>query len=1289
MYSTSDKKVSSRVKQIIIDRLTDDEIVKISNCVVDRQYNNTLIETSSPHDRHMGIYDRGKICETCSCDWEKCIGGVGVINLPIPYHSSLNDKIICQTINSVCKSCLRFDKQICNITKISNKCSFCVCDSSNTYNIILKKIEDKSDKNNWDVEYFDQQNKEYIKVNVIKNIIENAVQLLNEKNTKNEGKILKTLINNNFIVTPTFTRPCVTRFGQSFINERTSVYNAIIKESKKNNISKRDLFDKIEMLLTQKKGKALPNSSKIPKSIQDTIQGKDGLINANINGKRVNNSARSTITGYPSGILGEVGVPECMTDKMTIFIPICSILDSKYRNFSDPSLIQRIYNWILKEKPIRLKKDNGQTFIFTPKTTQNIIKHIELTDMIERNVRDGDIVLFNRNPSIRPESIIAKKIRIIKSTKSRQSLGAVTKICRTLRLTLPCTTPLNADFDGDECNLHVLQDHRATIECFELMNPAEQLISSQKGIPIITPVQDALIGVFLLSLYSVTSEEMNDILLETNLYNSLDNKLIAWNKINKYQLNRKNKRFPGFFILSMLFDSYFQYIFCEDNTKFEIKDGIIIETSTPLTKRILCSGVKSIIHFYYFSIGKWATCNLEDNIQKVTNYFLVRQGFTISLEDCNTQYILNDMIKTQKCLDLKDFLYQIDPNIILGEIEMLLMKKSEEFNNNNFFKTILSGAKGSMTNFVQVTQLVGLQSIDGTNVKKVMKSNRTLPYFDPSDDSLPSIGLVSVSFFVGLNKAENIFHAKAGKHGIKDSVIKVSESGYTSKKICKFLENLVVEYDLTVRHNENKKIIQFLFGSDGMNPQRLPSENIIDKTNTIGKKVYLSINDLELSYILSDNLEKTISRLSLVLSNIKLGLNKYCENIENLMKNILNNTYDLLSKRNKFINNNEEFNIEKSAVILRSILEQRIFQPGSAVGLISGSNFGEITSQLLLKSFHHSGIKSKDISSGIKRMNQLLNRTTAINTDEIICGMRINENIYNIYKEAFKKSKQSFSKEFFKTIMENRSEYLVKTCQNILFKDIIEVSIFKKCDCLDIDCSFFKNKCGNFNNLSILYIIKMNYLNDFVEYFNKIQLDGITLKLNNQYFQVFLKNEENNDILTKWNILDNLTKINKTLLQLQISNGIIKSFSIIFNENINDFEIITKGIKLSQCLNIPFIDISNIYSCDSYENQEVFGIESARESLMIEIKKVLDFDGADIDNRHLELICDMMCYSGKQTAISNTVGILTNALFEKEIKKLNTYSLKRSIDPCTSIESSVFLGKECRVGTGFFECLNK
>lgn len=110
--------------------------------------------------------------------------------------------------------------------------------------------------------------------------------------------------------------------------------------------------------------------------------------------------------------------------------------------------------------------------------------------------------------------------------------------------------------------------------------------------------------------------------------------------------------------------------------------------------------------------------------------------------------------------------------------------------------------------------MLGQQELEGRRVP-IMPSGRTLPSFLPYDPNPRSGGYISDRFLTGLRPQDFFFHCMAGREGLIDTAVKTSRSGYLQRCLVKHLENLVVNYDSTVRDVDGS-IVQFYYGEDGI-----------------------------------------------------------------------------------------------------------------------------------------------------------------------------------------------------------------------------------------------------------------------------------------------------------------------------------------------------------------------------------------------------------------------------------------------------------------------------------------
>lgn len=1177
----------AKIVKIIFDRYTDETIEKISEVQIDRLSSNLTIDKTI-YDPKLGIINNTstKSCEICGKTWNNCIGGYGFIKLPYPFLNPILNKIVIKKLKNICPihaskncKCKKLDlieRKSLPECKIHEK-EICCCNEN------TKKIN----SNDIEIEFFCNNTKKVYSIKNLKIILEKIGS--------------KDLIYNNLIVTPSSTRPNYPKSNQEYQNDTSTLYNSILKTKDSTKI--KELYGKIEMLLTQKKQKSLPNSSKIPKSFQCIIQKKDGIITSGINGRRVNHSARSVITGFPFGKLGEIGISTLMAEKITKKIPLVRLKNYYPYNFID---------YILKFENYKLYncKKNLSYRAYNEEKLRNIIKNIEnINDWyIDVPIEDGDIVIGNRQPSLRMESIISHTVKIVDNSN-------------TTKIHLSCTTPYNADFDGDECNIHTLQDDESSMEIYMLASPKELILSSQKGTPLIGLVQDTILAIYLLSKKEYISKD--DIFDYATIIEE-----DYFKKEKDYFNVNKCSNLNGGFVISLCFHKSFFYQY----NNFKIINGIIVKNDTYLNKDILCSGFKSIVHTYYFDRGHTETVKLYDKLIAIGHNFLFREGFSLGIEDIKP--------KNKFKIEGQNF----DINSILNTANF----NKDEKNCLDFI--VESGAKGSNINIMQIKYFLGLQTIDGQNMENELRSKRKMIYFK-DDSTKQSNGFVFSSFHEGLSKTEMAFHCKAGRRGVSDSVTKVADSGYNTKKLTKFMEDMYIHYDFTVRGPSNN-IVQYAYGYNLLDPRRTPAEN--------GVKTYFTKKDFN-KYGIYDF--KTAKKYILALE------------IQPLESEIITNIkYDILNKIKPYFVEKPTVNIDITLdddLVKRMTMDFfiRTMQPGTPIGCIAATNFGEITSQLLLQSFHYSGIKSMNITGGIQRINQLLNRTCKTIKENILCFARLKDEIYEsqrLFYLNIDDDKIEYKK-VIKLFMEDRCQELINKIKIIKYEKIVKY-IITKC----------KNKC-HFYNCYCKKIDKIRNIYLFPDYF-----DMSILKKNNELQKLEFEINDK-ELIIYFNTIENAVSFNIIFLNSTLNdNNFIIDYE--FDYEINDFLLIFKGINLNTLLKIDIIDKTSIYSNDIFENEDFFGIETARIILYNEIERVCKFDGANISKCFISFICDAMTYNGKMISITNLDNrIITNALFEKPIKKIISYSLTKTEDNCESMESALLLGNYIKMGTCFSE----
>lgn len=560
---------------------------------------------------------------------------------------------------------------------------------------------------------------------------------------------------------------------------------------------------------------ALQKSGRPVKSIRARLKGKEGRLRGNLMGKRVDFSARTVITGDPNLFLDEVGVPRSIARILT------------YPETVTPYNIGRLHE-LVKNGP---NEHPGAKYVIRSDGSRIDLRHhqragaisLEYGWKVERHIIDGDFIVFNRQPSLHKESMMGHRVRVLPYS--------------TFRLNLSVTSPYNADFDGDEMNLHVPQSEETRAEIKELCMVPLNIVSPQRNGPLMGIVQDTLAGVYKLCRRDVfmSREMMMNVMLWVPDWDGV---------IPQPAILKPRPRWTGKQLASMFIPKEVNlHQGNESRNDSPINDdGLLVDAGQImyglLTKKNVGASSGGVIHVIYNELGWEAAVKFFSGCQKVVNYWLLHNGFSIGIGDTipdkSTIDKIEAAIQEQKDevddLTLKATTNQLESLPGMNVRETFESQVSKALNTardkagtrteqslkdaNNAVTMARSGSKGSTINISQMTALVGQQSVEGKRIPFGFKY-RTLPHFTKDDYSPESRGFVENSYLRGLTPTEFFFHAMAGREGLIDTAVKTAETGYIQRRLVKALEDVMAKYDGTVR-NSLGDIVQFVYGEDGL-----------------------------------------------------------------------------------------------------------------------------------------------------------------------------------------------------------------------------------------------------------------------------------------------------------------------------------------------------------------------------------------------------------------------------------------------------------------------------------------
>lgn len=564
------------------------------------------------------------------------------------------------------------------------------------------------------------------------------------------------------------------------------------------------------------------------KTLSQRLKGKEGRFRGSLSGKRVNFSARTVISPDPNLSINEVGVPLSIAKEMTCPMTVTplniEVAKEYVRRGSDnhPGA-----NYV--------KRPDGRRLKVTDKNFGELAEALDIGWKIDRQLKDGDIVLFNRQPSLHRMSIMGHFVKVMPN--------------KTFRLNPAVCAPYNADFDGDEMNLHVPQNMEAMAEARILMLVQENILSPRFGGPIIGGLHDHISGIYLLTKnYQMFSEtEALDLVRKVGIQElpepaKVENGMQYWTGKQIFST-----------VLPKTLNMTYQAKICENcevckkeecekDAYVTIRDGVL-KTGTIDEKAIGAFSGK-IVDRIVKTYSEDTAARFIDDVTRLAIRAIMRFGFSYGISDTDipreakvqtTDIILDSEKQVKKLIEAYDAgeLESLPGRTLKETLELRIMQELAKARdaagsiagkhlasegNNSAVIMARSGARGSFLNLTQMTGCVGQQSVRGERIMRGY-SDRTLPHFLPGDLGADARGFVESSYKKGLNPTEFFFHAMGGREGLVDTAVRTSQSGYLQRRLVNALQDLEVKYDGTVRETRGV-IVQFEYGEDGVDPMK-------------------------------------------------------------------------------------------------------------------------------------------------------------------------------------------------------------------------------------------------------------------------------------------------------------------------------------------------------------------------------------------------------------------------------------------------------------------------------------
>lgn len=890
-------------------------------------------------DPRMGVIDYNKICQTCEQKNTFCPGHFGHIELAKPLFYIQFFDTVKKLMKCICFKCskLLIDSNHPDLVKILNKKISRQKKFETIYKICsknkIKRCGKDSDNNGCGAKQPDKITKDThvgrITLEWKKDNEENETMIYYAEDiyrifsriTDEESSIIgfprninkpENLICTVFPVPPPAVRPSVRNdTGQRCEDDLTHKLCDIVKTNNtlKTKIEKGVNNEQIEywtILLQYHLSTFIDN--KIPgipqakqrtgrplRSISERLKSKEGRIRGNLMGKRVDFSARSVITPDPCISINQLGVP--LKIAMNLTYP------EKVNKYNRVKLLKLITNGpdnYPGAKYIRKANQDYRTIRLKNLDIDTIT--IDDNDIVDRHMMDGDYILFNRQPSLHKMSMMSHEVKVMPYD--------------TFRLNPAVTPSYNADYDGDEMNLHLPQSVQTENELRMLSNVTSQIISPRQSKPIISVVQDVTLG-----LYRITKE--TSMLTEKQIFNLLmtNSKFYGDVPLPIY-VDEKIKKWNGRQILSEILPQNLNVKnqnnqYDEDKKGNEKDNQIIIENGNIkqgiFDKKIYQDRTNGLVHILYNDNGPEEARHLFDNTQKLICNWLVYSGFSVGIsdlvisKDIDTEMkdIIDDMKKNvysiirkvhentyeNNSFDSNKQNFENEVNKLLNDarnkVGKIALKNITD--DNRMVNMIKSKSKGNPVNIAQMLSTLGQQNVDGKRIPDGY-NDRSLPHYTKYDDGPESRGFVENSFINGLTPQEFYFHAMGGREGLIDTAVKTSETGYIQRKLIKSMEDCKISYDLTVR-NATGYIVQFLYGEDGMSAIKLENHSFkfINMNKIQLEDTYLFREDDIIKNVFRKNIFEALTKDTKWVTRCLEYYKSVLEDREYLITNVFNN----------------------------------------------------------------------------------------------------------------------------------------------------------------------------------------------------------------------------------------------------------------------------------------------------------------------------------------------------------------------------------------------------------------
>ena len=874
--------ITKRIGSIKFSCLSPEEIRKMSAIKVITP--DTYNDEGYPYpgglmDPHMGVIEPGIRCKTCGCKVDECPGHFGHIELALPVIHVGFIKDIKMLLESTCCKCGRLmlspeqikdrmdsmekmeelgggtiEKKLFTKDTAKDASGKAVCPYCNETQIKIKLDKPTTFR---EVEDNHKLTPKEVRERLERIPDEDLRALgIDPETCRPEWMVLTVLAVPPVSVRPSITLEAGDKSEDDLTHKLVDVLriNQRLRENRDAGAPQlivEDLWELLQYHVTtyfdnQTSGipPARHRSGRPLKTLEQRLKGKEGRFRSNLSGKRVNFSARTVISPDPLLSINDVGVPTFAARELTVPLRVNQYNIEKVREIVRRGPMADKLDFPYVPGANYVIRSDGRKIRITERNAEEVAEGLDIGYTVERQLVDGDVVLFNRQPSLHRMSMMAHRVKVMEG--------------KTFRFNLCDCPPYNADFDGDEMNLHVLQSDEARAEARIIMQVQENILSPRYGGPIIGAIHDHITGAYFLTHFNprFNAEEAANIMFKLDDV-PMPEPFIDEETGEKYWTGRQ--LFST--ILPKGFNTSFRANICNCNNRAECKKGncpndgyVIIRDGQLICGTIDVKAIGNskgkILDRIARDYGSDRAAQFINQVTRLALGALMNHGFStgISDEDIPQEALLQISNNTNEHIDkvtaLVDSyrsgtLQQMPGRSLRETLEVSVMKELGEARDeagdiagkylgmdNPAVIMAKAGARGSMLNLSQMAGCVGQQSVRGERLSRGYW-NRTLSHFEKGDLGAYARGFCSNSYKSGLTPTEFFFHAMGGREGLVDTAVRTSRSGYMQRRLVSALEDLKLTSDGTVR-NTVGTVVQFKYGEDGVDPAKTVRGKAID-----------------------------------------------------------------------------------------------------------------------------------------------------------------------------------------------------------------------------------------------------------------------------------------------------------------------------------------------------------------------------------------------------------------------------------------------------------------------------